>query len=88
MAMISNDWLPALDQEFHKAYYRDLFTFVKQEYNTHVIYPPADDIFNALHFTPLSEVKVLILGQTVVLGASGSERHSAVASEYLQGITG
>ena len=23
--MISNDWLPALDQEFHKAYYRDLF---------------------------------------------------------------
>ena len=63
MAMISNDWLPALDQEFHKAYYRDLFTFVKQEYNTHVIYPPADDIFNALHFTPLSEVKVLILGQ-------------------------
>ena len=63
MAMISNDWLPALDQEFHKAYYRELFTFVKQEYNTHVIYPPADDIFNALHFTPLSEVKVLILGQ-------------------------
>ncbi len=63
MAMISNDWLPALDQEFHKAYYRDLFTFVKQEYNTHVIYPPADDIFNALHFIPLSEVKVLILGQ-------------------------
>ena len=63
MAMISNDWLPALDGEFHKAYYRDLFTFVKQEYNTHVIYPPADDIFNALHFTPLSQVKVLILGQ-------------------------
>ena len=63
MAMISNDWLPALDQEFHKAYYRDLFTFVKQEYNTHVIYPPADDIFNAFALTPLSEVKVLILGQ-------------------------
>ena len=63
MAMISNDWLPALDQECHKAYYRDLFTFVKQEYNTHVISPPADDIFTALHFTPLSEVKVLILGQ-------------------------
>lgn len=28
-----------------------------------MVYPPADDIFNALHLTPLSEVKVLILGQ-------------------------
>jgi uracil-DNA glycosylase len=36
---------------------------VKNEYNTAVIYPPADDIFNAFNFTPLSQVKVLILGQ-------------------------
>ena len=28
-----------------------------------MVYPPADDIFNAFHFTPLSKVKVLILGQ-------------------------
>ena len=33
------------------------------EYNTHVVYPPSEDIFNAFHLTPLSEVKVLILGQ-------------------------
>ena len=46
-----------------KPYYRDLYDFVKKEYSTHVVYPPADDIFNALHLTPLSEVKVLILGQ-------------------------
>ena len=63
MTMISNDWLPALQEEFRKPYYKQLFTFVKQEYDTRVIYPPADDIFNAFHFTPLSEVKVLILGQ-------------------------
>lgn len=63
MAMISNDWLPALKEEFGKEYYKNLFTFVKEEYSTHVIYPPSDDIFNALHLTPLSEVKVLILGQ-------------------------
>ncbi len=36
---------------------------MRQEYATRVIYPPADDIFNAFHLTPLSEVKVLILGQ-------------------------
>lgn len=63
MAMISNDWLKALKDEFNKDYYRKLFTFVKEEYSKELIYPPADDIFNALHLTPLSEVKVVILGQ-------------------------
>ncbi len=63
MAMVSGDWLPALKGEFQKDYYRKLFEFVKTEYSTHVVYPPADDIFNALHLTPLNDVKVLILGQ-------------------------
>lgn len=63
MSMISNDWLPALKDEFSKDYYKKLFSFVKEEYSTHVIYPPSDDIFNALHLTPLKDVKILILGQ-------------------------
>jgi uracil-DNA glycosylase len=63
MAAIDNDWLPALQGEFKKPYYRDLYRFVKEEYSAGVIYPPADEIFNAFHFTPLSKVKVLILGQ-------------------------
>ncbi len=63
MAMINNDWLSCIQDEFKKPYYKELYQFVKNEYRTHVIYPPADDIFNAFHFTPLSQVKVLILGQ-------------------------
>ncbi len=63
MAMIDNDWLEYIQGEFHKPYYKELYNFVRQEYSTRVIYPPADDIFNAFHFTPLSKVKVLILGQ-------------------------
>lgn len=63
MAMINNDWLDCIQDEFKKPYYKELYQFVKKEYNTHVIYPPAEDIFNAFHFTPLSKVKVLILGQ-------------------------
>ena len=63
MAMITNDWLPALKEEFAKPYYRTLYEFVKTEYATTRIYPPAEDIFNALHFTPLGQVKVVILGQ-------------------------
>lgn len=63
MSMIDNDWLPAIKGEYSKPYYKELFTFVKDEYSKYVVYPPADDIFNAFHFTPLSKVKVLILGQ-------------------------
>ena len=63
MSMIDNDWLPAIKEEYSKPYYKELFTFVKEEYSKYVVYPPADDIFNAFHFTPLSKVKVLILGQ-------------------------
>ena len=63
MAAIQNDWLDALQGEFRKPYYKELFQTVKQEYHTHRIYPPADDIFNAFHLTPLHEVKVVILGQ-------------------------
>lgn len=63
MGMITNDWLDKIGCEFRKPYYAQLYQFVKNEYNTRTIYPPADDIFNAFHFTPLSEVKVVILGQ-------------------------
>ena len=63
MSMIDNDWLPCIKQEFAKPYYKELYTFVKHEYDTRIIYPPAEDIFNAFHFTPLSKVKVMILGQ-------------------------
>ena len=63
MSMIDNDWLPAIKEEYSKPYYKELFTFVKDEYSKYVVYPPADDMFNAFHFTPLSQVKVVILGQ-------------------------
>lgn len=63
MGMIENDWLAELGTEFRKPYYKSLYEFVKAEYNTTQVFPPADDIFNAFHLTPLSQVKVVILGQ-------------------------
>lgn len=63
MAPLSGEWLEALKGEFRKPYYRALFQKVGEEYQTRKIFPPADDIFNAFHFTPLSQVKVVILGQ-------------------------
>lgn len=63
MSEITNDWLPALQEEFKKPYYAELYKKVQEEYKETQIFPPADDIFNAFHFTPLSEVKVVIIGQ-------------------------
>lgn len=63
MGMIENDWLAELEPEFRKPYYKTLYEFVKTEYSTTQVFPPADDIFNAFHLTPLSQVKVVILGQ-------------------------
>lgn len=63
MPAITNDWLEVLNQEFRKPYYKALYEFVKEEYNTKQVFPPAEDLFNAFHLTPLSKVKVVILGQ-------------------------
>lgn len=63
MAAITNDWLEPLKPEFSKLYYRKLYQTVNEEYRTHQVFPPADDIFNAFALTPLHEVKVVILGQ-------------------------
>ena len=63
MAAINNDWLDALKEEFKKPYYKKLYETVKLEYQTRAVYPDANDIFNAFDFTPLSKVKVVILGQ-------------------------
>ncbi len=63
MGAITNDWSQALESEFKQSYYSQLYQFIKQEYSTTTIYPNAEDIFNAFHFTPLSQVKVVILGQ-------------------------
>jgi len=63
MAAINNDWLEAFQDEFKKPYYKELYKKVNEEYRTRKIFPPADDIFNAFHLTPLHEVKVVILGQ-------------------------
>jgi len=63
MAAISNDWAEKISVEYKKPYYRELFNFIREEYSKVVVYPPSEDIFNAMHLTPLSKVKCVILGQ-------------------------
>lgn len=63
MSAISNDWLAPLSEEFKKPYYKDLYLKVKDEYTKYQVFPESGDIFNAFDFTPLSKVKVVIIGQ-------------------------
>ena len=63
MGAIQNDWLQPLSPEFKKPYYAKLYKTIREEYGTRQIFPPADEIFTAFEMTPLSDVKVVILGQ-------------------------
>ena len=62
-AEIPNDWKAILADEMEKPYFSELQEFVAKERSEHTIYPPEEDVFNALKFTPYDKVKVLLLGQ-------------------------
>ena len=63
MVNIGNDWDEILKDEFKSEYYLNLRQFLKREYFSRTIYPPMNDIFNALKATPYSAVRAVILGQ-------------------------
>ena len=61
--MINNDWDNILKDEYNKEYFKELMSFVNDEYNNKTIYPEYNNIFNALKHTSYNDVKVVILGQ-------------------------
>ena len=62
------DWNPVLRGELSQPYWSQLQAFVAAERERHAVYPPADEVFAALHLTPLEQVKVVILGQDLYHG--------------------
>ena len=63
MAFLYNDWQDYLKEEFEKPYYLNLRDFLKEAYTRERIFPPAKEIYQALHLTSYEETKVVILGQ-------------------------
>lgn len=61
---IEQSWKDVLASEFEKDYFKKLTDFVRAEYlSGKTIYPEAKNIFNAFNLCPLSNVKVVIIGQ-------------------------
>lgn len=63
------DWNPLLRDELAKPYWADLQQFVEAERRRHRVFPPQNEVFNALHETPFASVRVVILGQDPYHGA-------------------
>lgn len=60
---IEESWEKVLQPDFDKPYFKELTDFVRSEYATTTIYPPASLIFNAFNLCPFDKVKVVIIGQ-------------------------
>ena len=60
---IEPSWKKVLESEFNQEYFLKLTQFVKSEYLTSTVYPPAKSHFRAFELTPFDQVKVVILGQ-------------------------
>jgi uracil-DNA glycosylase len=65
----TTDWNPVLRGEFAEPYWAELQAFVADERQRHEVFPPHDEVFAALHRTPWSTVKAVILGQDPYHGA-------------------
>lgn len=63
MVQLGNEWDALLQKEFESEYYQQIRAFLKEEYENYNVYPPMEDIFNALRYTSYSNVKVVLLGQ-------------------------
>lgn len=71
--MFGNDWDEVLKEEIEKPYFQQLMTWLDQEYEEAVVYPPRDLLFQAFRLTPYAEVKAVILGQDPYHGAGQAE---------------
>ena len=61
--MLNKKWDIVLEDEFKKDYFKNLGIFVKNEYKHKTVFPPYENIFDALRFTDYDDVLVVILGQ-------------------------
>ncbi len=52
-----------LDIEKEKEYFKNLTQFIDNEYATKTVFPARENVMNSMKYTPLKNVKVVIVGQ-------------------------
>lgn len=60
---IEESWHKVLAEQWEMPYFKTLTDFVRAQYATTTVYPPASKIFAAFDACPFDKVKVVILGQ-------------------------
>ena len=60
---IAEPWKGKLENEFNKAYFQELVSFVKSEYSRYKVYPKGKQIFSAFDHCNFDDLKVVIIGQ-------------------------
>ncbi len=63
MKPLGNGWDELLAPLFNDERYKKIREFLKYEYSHHIVYPDMYDLFNCFRYTPLNEIKAVILGQ-------------------------
>ena len=63
MFLITKNWYEKLITEFNSENYKKLENWLTQEYQTKIIYPKPENVFNALNLVKYDDVKVVIIGQ-------------------------
>ena len=81
--MINKSWDKVLKNEYNSEYFKKLGLFVKGEYQTKIVYPRYENIFNALRYTDYDDVKVVILEQDPYHGEN--EAHG-LSFSVLEGV--
>ena len=60
---IDESWERLLAEEFNLEYFKNLITFVKEDYKSTICYPKGSQIFNAFDSCPINNLKVVVIGQ-------------------------
>lgn len=63
IAKLPGAWMPYLNEELEKDYFKDLRRFVLLEYQAYQCYPPGREIFRAFELCTPENLKVVIIGQ-------------------------
>ena len=81
--MQHSSWHQLIKEKLPEHYFGQINAFMDQVYSQGVVYPPREQVFNAIQTTPLEDVKVVIIGQDPYHGPKQAQGLSFSVPEEL-----